>query len=169
VPLGPEESADISAAALAAPPLSQGADYAWPVGFRARAGWREDRTRTGRHLEGSERGIRTGDQNDGIKTGDQNDEHRFHRFTPKEEHLLVHWNLWNLWKLRNLCSPFFAMRDRGSLPCLSLRRARSARPRPSALGLHERSAADEADAAAAKPCPPRLVPGDGSFELLPAR
>jgi hypothetical protein len=52
-----------------------------------------------------------------------------------------------------------ARRDGGSLPRCSLRRARSARRRPSASGLYERSAADEADAAVAEPWRRRARPG----------
>ena len=51
-----------------------------------------------------------------------------------------------------------APRDGASLPWFGLRRARSARLRPSALGLHERSTADEAGAVEAKPCGRRARP-----------
>jgi hypothetical protein len=65
----------------------------------------------------------------------------------------------------------FARRDRLSLPWFGLRRARSARPRPSASGLHERSAADEAGAAEPEPCRLRarlFVGGLLSTDLAPS-
>jgi hypothetical protein len=63
--------------------------------------------------------------------------------------------------------PNRARRDGVSLHRFSLRRARGARLRPSASGLHERSAGDDADAAETEPYPPRVAVGEGGVPARP--